>query len=157
MKVVTLDLNGGKLGGSSDAIQIIVKNGSTFTAPMSGGLTCPDGDTGSYFMWLGSDGKLYAPGASVPADVTKLTAQWRDIAVPTGEIKIAENGWKSFFNTITFDLFFKDTQMVTVTAADNSGEAVTVEYLPERKGAYRIGTCANDLHGIFRTVQYQCR
>ena len=133
LKVVTLDLNGGKLGGSSDAIQIIVKNGSTFTAPMSGGLTRPDGDTGSYFMWLGSDGKLYAPGASVPADVTKLTAQWRDIAVPTGEIKIAENGWKSFFNTITFDLFFKDTQMVTVTAADNSGEAVTVEYLLSEK------------------------
>ena len=129
MKAVTLDLNGGKLGGSSEAIQIIVKNGSTFTAPMSGGLTRPDGNTGSYFMWLGSDGKLYAPGASVPADVTKLTAQWRDIAVPTGEIKIAENGWKSFFNTITFDLFFKDTQTVTVTAADNSGETVTVEYL----------------------------
>ena len=129
LKVVTLDLGGGKLGGSSDAIQIIVKNGSTFTALMSGGLTRPDGDTGSYFMWLGSDGKLYAPGASVPADVTKLTAQWRDIAVPTGEIKIAENGWKSFFNTITFGLFFKDTQMVTVTAADNSGEAVKIEYL----------------------------
>ena len=129
LKAVTLDLNGGTLGGSSDAIHIIVKTGSTFTAPASDGMTRPDGNTGSYFMWLGSNGKLYAPGDSVPADVTKLTAQWRDIAVPTGEIKIAENGWKSFFNTITFDLFFKDTQMVTVTAADNSGEAVTVEYL----------------------------
>ena len=76
LKVVTLDLNGGKLGGSSDAIQIIVKNGSTFTAPASDGLNRPDENTGSYFMWLGSDGKLYAPGASVPADVTKLTAQF---------------------------------------------------------------------------------
>ena len=76
MKVVTLDLNGGKLGGSSDAIQIIVKNGSEFTAPASDGLNRPAGDTGSYFMWLGSNGKLYAPGASVPADVTKLTAQF---------------------------------------------------------------------------------
>ena len=76
LKVVTLDLNGGKLGGSSDAIHIIVKNGSKFTAPASDGLTRPDGNTGSYFMWLGSDGKLYAPGASVPADVTKLTAQF---------------------------------------------------------------------------------
>ena len=76
MKVVTLDLNGGKLGGSSEAIQIIVKNGSEFTAPASDGLTRPDGDTGSYFMWLGSNGKLYAPGASVPADVTNLTAQF---------------------------------------------------------------------------------
>ena len=76
LKVVTLDLNGGKLGGSSDAIQIIVKNGSEFTAPASDGLNRPAGDTGSYFMWLGSNGKLYAPGASVPADVTKLTAQF---------------------------------------------------------------------------------
>ena len=265
LKAVTLDLGGGKLGGSSDAIHIIVKNGSAFTAPASGGLTRPDENTGSYFMWLDSNGNSYAPGASVPADVTKLTvqwtaptytvtlnagdgtinsgnvtsytygvgatlptdvtrtgytfkgwydsknltgspvtaigdtetgnkeywakweinqytvtvkpengeadititqdygtpitaptltrdgyqfngwdkaipatmpaedltitAQWRDIAVPTGEIKIAENGWKSFFNTITFGLFFKDTQMVTVTAADNSGEAVKIEYL----------------------------
>ena len=76
LKVVTLDLNGGKLGNSSEDIQIIVKNGSTFTAPASDGLTRPDGNTGSYFMWLGSNGKLYAPGASVPADVTKLTAQF---------------------------------------------------------------------------------
>ena len=329
LKVVTLDLNGGKLGGSSDAIQIIVKNGSEFTAPASDGMTRPDGNTGSYFMWLGSNGNSYAPGGSVPADVTELTvqwtaptyavtlntnggtinngnvtsytygvgatlptdvtrtgytfkgwyynenltgspvtaisnietgnkeywakweinqytvtvkpengeadititqdygtaiaapadptregytftgwdrdipatmpaenmtvtakwkvnqytitfdtnggseitpitqdygtaitapanptregytfigwdkaipatmpaedltitAQWRDIAVPTGEIKIAENGWKSFLNTITFRLFFKDTQTVTVTAADNSGKAVKIEYL----------------------------
>ena len=329
LKAVTLNLGGGKLGGSSDAIHIIVKNGSKFTAPASGGLTRPAGDTGSYFMWLDSNGNSYAPGASVPADVTGLTvqwtaptytvtlnagdgtinsgnvtsytygvgatlptdvtrtgytfkgwyynenltgspvtaisnietgnkeywakweinqytvtvkpengeadititqdygtaiaapadptregytftgwdrdipatmpaenmtvtakwkvnqytitfdtnggseitpitqdygtaitapatptregytfigwdnaipatmpaenltitAQWRDIAAPTGEIKIAENDWKSFFNTITFDLFFKDTQMVTVTAADNSGEAVKIEYL----------------------------
>ena len=76
LKVVTLDLGGGTLGGSSDAIQIIVKNGSEFTAPASDGMTRPDGNTGSYFMWLGSNGKLYAPGASVPADVTKLTAQF---------------------------------------------------------------------------------
>ena len=76
LKVVTLDLNGGKLGGSSNAIHIIVKNGSAFTAPASDGLNRPAGDTGSYFMWLGSNGKLYAPGAIVPADVTNLTAQF---------------------------------------------------------------------------------
>ena len=76
LKVVTLDLGGGTLGGSSEDIQIIVKNGSEFTAPASDGMTRPDGNTGSYFMWRGSNGKLYAPGASVPADVTKLTAQF---------------------------------------------------------------------------------
>ena len=341
LKVVTLDLGGGTLGGSSEDIQIIVKNGESFTAPSAEGLPRPDGDTENYFMWLDGNGNSYEPGGSVPADVTELTvqwtaptyavtlhtnggtinsgnvtgytygvgatlptaddmtytgytfkgwydnegltgspvtaigdtetgnkeywakweanaytvtlntnggtinngnvteytygvgatlptdvtrtgytfkgwydnenltgspvtaisntetgnkeywakweinqytitvkpengkadititqdygtpitaptltregyqfngwdkafpttmpaenltitAQWRDIAVPTGEIKIAENGWKSFFNTITFGLFFKDTQMVTVTAADNSGEAVKIEYL----------------------------
>ena len=270
LKVVTLDLGGGKLGGSSDAIHIIVKNGSKFTAPASGGLTRPAGDTGSYFMWLDSNGNSYAPGASVPADVTELTvqwtaptytvtlnagdgtinsgnvtsytygvgatlptdvtrtgytfkgwydnenltsspvtaisntetgnkeywakweinqytitvkpengkadititqdygtpitapadptregytfigwdreipttmpaedmtvtAQWKDSEKPTGEMKISENSWKAFLNNITFGLFFKDTQTVTITAVDNSGETVTIEYLLSNK------------------------
>lgn len=76
LKAVTLNLGGGKLGGSSDAIHIIVKNGSKFTAPASDGMTRPDRNNGSYFMWLGSDGNLYAPGESVPEVVTTLTAQW---------------------------------------------------------------------------------
>nr|WP_304022577.1 InlB B-repeat-containing protein [Ruminococcus bromii] len=76
LKVVTLDLGGGTLGGSSEDIQIIVKSSESFAAPASDGMTRPVGNTGSYFMWLGSNGKLYAPGASVPADVTKLTAQF---------------------------------------------------------------------------------
>lgn len=89
LKVVTLDLGGGKLGGSSDAIQIIVKNGSAFTAPASDGMTRPDENTGSFFMWLGSDGKLYAPGAIVPAEVTKLTVQW---TAPTYAVTLNTNG-----------------------------------------------------------------
>ena len=267
LKAVTLDLGGGKLGGSTDTIQIIVKNDSEFTAPASDGLTRPDGDAGSFFMWLGSNGKFYAPGDSVPAEVTKLTAQWtaptyavtlntnggtinsgnvtsytygvgatlptagdmtytghtfvgwydnenltgspvtaiggtgtgnkeywakweinqytitvkpengkadititqdyetaitapadptregytfmgwdreipttmpaenitlkarwKDIEKPTGEIVIGTNKWQEFLNKITFGLFFKDTQTVTITAADNSG-TVFVSYL----------------------------
>jgi len=89
LKVVTLDLNGGKLGGSSEAIQIIVKNGSKFTAPASGGLTRPDGDAGSFFMWLGSNGKFYASGGNVPADVTTLTVQW---TAPTYAVTLHTNG-----------------------------------------------------------------
>ena len=76
LKAVTLALGGGKLGDSSEDIQIIVKNGSEFTAPASDGLTRPDGNTEIYFKWLGSDGNLYTPGESVPANVTKLTAQF---------------------------------------------------------------------------------
>ena len=76
LKAVTLNLGGGKLGDSSEEIQIIVKNGESFTAPASDGLTRPNGNNGSYFKWLGSDGKLYASGENVPADVIKLTAQF---------------------------------------------------------------------------------
>ena len=89
MKVVTLDLNGGTLGNSSEDIQIIVKSGESFTAPASDGLTRPDGDTDTYFMWLGSDGKLYAPGDRVPADVTALTVQW---TAPTYAVTLNTNG-----------------------------------------------------------------
>ena len=267
LKVVTLDLGGGKLGGSSDAIQIIVKNGSAFTAPLSDGMTRPDGNTGSYFMWLDGNGNSYEPGDSVPADVTTLTVQWtaptytvtlhanggtinsgnvtgytygvgatlptaddmtytghtfkgwydnesltgspvtaigntetgnkeywakweinqytitvkpengkadititqdygtaitapadptregytfigwdreipatmpaenitlkarwKDIEKPTGEIIIGTNKWREFLNTLTFGLFFKDTQTVTINASDNSG-TVFVSYL----------------------------
>ena len=88
LKVVTLDLGGGKLGNSSEDIQIIVKTGSEFTAPTSDGLTRPDGDAGSFFMWLGSNGKFYAPGDSVPAEVTKLTAQW---TAPTYTVTLHAN------------------------------------------------------------------
>ena len=89
LKVVTLDLGGGKLGGSSDAIQIIVKNGSEFTAPASDGMTRPAGDTGNFFMWRGSNGKFYVPGDSVPADVTALTVQW---TAPTYTVTLNTNG-----------------------------------------------------------------
>ena len=267
LKAVTLDLGGGKLGNSSEDIQIIVKTGSDFTAPASDGLTRPDGDTGNFFMWRGSNGKFYVPGDSVPADVTALTVQWtvptyavtlhptggtinsgnvtgypsgvgatlptaddmtytghtfkgwydnenltgspvtaiggtgtgnkeywakweinqytitvkpengkadititqdygtnitapadptregytfmgwdreipttmpaenitlkarwKDIEKPTGEIVIGTNKWQEFLNKITFGLFFKDTQTVTINAADNSG-TVFVSYL----------------------------
>ena len=66
---------------------------------------------------------------TMPAENMTVTARWKDIEKPTGEIKISENSWKAFLNNITFGLFFKDTQTVTITATDNSGETVTVEYL----------------------------
>ena len=89
LKVVTLDLGGGTLGGSSDAIQIIVKNGSAFTAPASDGLTRPAGDTDNYFMWLDGNGNSYEPGGSVPADVTELTVQW---TAPIYAVTLNTNG-----------------------------------------------------------------
>ena len=88
--------------------------------------------TGYTFAGWELGGNAYDFAASVTEDMT-LTAKWKDSEKPTGEIKISENSWKAFLNNITFGLFFKDTQTVTITAADNSGETVTIEYLLSEK------------------------
>ena len=56
-----------------------------------------------------------------------------DANAPTGSISIGTHKWNSFLNTITFGLFFKETQTVSVTANDaESGVDKTYYYLSER-------------------------
>ena len=83
--------------------------------------------TGYTFAGWELGGNAYDFAAAVTGNMT-LTAKWKDSEKPTGEIKISKNSWKSFLNNITFGLFFKDTQTVTINAADNSG-TVFVSYL----------------------------
>ncbi len=54
--------------------------------------------------------------------------KWVDNIAPTGEIKIGTNRWNSFLNTITFGLFFKETQTATVEALDNETGVDKIEY-----------------------------
>ena len=140
LKAITLDLGGGKLGNSSEDIQIIVKNGESFTAPASDGLTRPDGNTGSYFKWRGSDGKLYAPGDNVPADVDKLTVLFDDSgshtvtittdALPDGLTPTGETAWtgiavpagKSVTKEIECTVDKDETVALTNTVTGNHGE-----------------------------------
>ena len=269
LKAITLNLNGGKLGGSGDDIKIVVRNNGTYTAPSYEGLTRPDGNNDTYFYWLGDDGNSYLPKDTVSSDVTTLTAKWEplkysvtldvnggvinnnnniteyiygegvvfpsasdmtkkgytfggwytsddfsgssvtnidatdrgnktyyakwnvnqytitfdttggsnidsitqdygtvitkpldptkegytftgwDIEIPdtmpsydmtikakwldsekpSGEIKVATNSWKTLLNSISFGLFFKDSQTVSISAVDNSNEEVKIEYL----------------------------
>ena len=136
LKAVTLALGGGKLGGSAEDIQIIVKNGESFTAPASDGLTRPDRNTENYFKWLGSDGNLYAPGESVSADVTKLTAKFAGGSSGSG------GGGSSRKPSVTYYTLHFETNggsAITDMREENNTRISLTKYVPTRHGYTFIG------------------
>ena len=136
LKAVTLALGGGKLGNRSEDIQIIVKNGESFTAPASNGLTRPDGNNEDYFMWLGSDGTLYAPGDSVPAVVTKLTAKFAGGSGSSG------GGGGSRKPSVTYYTLHFETNggsAITDMREENNTRISLTKYVPTRHGYTFIG------------------
>ena len=88
-------------------------------------ITAPADPTREGYTFIGWDKKI---PTTMPAENITLKARWKDIEKPTGEIIIGTNKWREFLNKLTFGLFFKDTQEVTINASDNSG-TVFVSYL----------------------------
>ena len=114
LKTVALDLNGGSIGDATGTVNIVVKNGESFTAPSGEGLTRPNGNTDSYFWWLGSDGESYVPGAMIPAGVASLTAQWTAL---TYSVTLHANGGTISSGNVTS---YNYGEGATLPAADNT-------------------------------------
>ena len=109
---ITFDTNGG-----SEIAPITQDYGTAITAPAD--------PTREGYTFIGWDKAI---PTTMPAENITLKARWKDTEKPTGEIIIGTNKWYDFLNKLTFGLFFKDTQTVTINAADNSG-TVFVSYL----------------------------
>ncbi|MCL2084859.1 MAG: InlB B-repeat-containing protein, partial [Oscillospiraceae bacterium] len=117
-------------GGSGVSAQI-VRKGEKAKPPAPA--TAKEGY--NFYGWFTEqeDGAAFDFNAPI-TDTTTVYAQWGltppppDTTPPTGEIKIRTNPFTSFLNTITFGLFFKNTANVSITATDDSGEPVTIQY-----------------------------
>ena len=109
---ITFDTNGG-----SEIAPITQDYGTQITSPAD--------PTREGYTFIGWDREI---PTTMPAENITLKARWKDSEKPTGEIIIGTNKWHEFLNKLTLGLFFKDTQEVTITAADNSG-TVFVSYL----------------------------
>ena len=109
---ITFDTNGG-----SEIAPITQDYGTAITAPAD--------PTREGYTFMGWDREI---PTTMPAENITLKARWKDSEKPTGEIVIGTNKWQKFLNKLTFGLFFKDTQTVTINAADNSG-TVFISYL----------------------------
>ena len=103
--------------GGSEIAPITQEYGTNITAPAD--------PTREGYTFIGWDMEI---PKTMPAENITLKARWKDIEKPTGEIIIGTNKWREFLNKLTFGLFFKDTQEVTINAFDNS-ETVFVSYL----------------------------
>lgn len=109
---ITFDTNGG-----SEIAPITQDYGTVITAPEA-----PEREGYTFIGWD------KAIPETMPAENITLKARWKDTEKPTGEIIIGTNKWNEFLNELTFGIFFKDTQEVTINAVDNSG-VVFVSYL----------------------------
>ena len=67
--------------------------------------------------------------SNVSGDLVITVEGVADITPPAAELTVGTSSFRDFLNSVTFGLFFKETQTVTVTASDAGSGVKTVEYL----------------------------
>ena len=124
------------------------QNGYTVTA--ANGSTSPVENGGSYSFTVTISDKYYKTDSfAVKANDSTLTPDTNgvytieniteaqtvtvegvalDETAPTAQIQVGENRWNTFLNSITFGLFFKNIQTVTISATDHDSGVEKTEY-----------------------------
>ena len=102
LKVVELRTVKFMPGEQQNWINIIVKNGESFTAPSAEGLPRPDGiSADAQLWWVDENSNFYKPGYTVSADVSALTALWGGFGLfldrGDGEVEVTPDNYTDIF------------------------------------------------------------
>ncbi len=99
------------------------------TVALESGFTWDNGDT---VIVYGDNcyGMTYTPSNTNNYNILKkdIKVNGLDVTFPTGEINLKNNKWTEFWNNLTFGLFFKETQEITITAADTDSGVKEIAY-----------------------------
>jgi len=115
---------------TTDKTEIEWEGEYTFTVTIADGYTA----TEDFAIWIGEWNTGLEPNKlhhmmNAIADQVITVEGVADITPPTAEIQVKENKWNSLFNGLTFGIFFKETQEVTITANDvNTGSGLDKVY-----------------------------
>ncbi len=102
LKAVELVTKGRMPGEQQNWINIIVKNGESFTAPSAEGLPLSDGISADTPMWWKDEnGNYYKPGDTVPADVSRLSAVYGGLGIfldrGDGAVEVTPDNYTDIF------------------------------------------------------------
>ena len=102
LKIVELLTGKFMPGEQQNWINIIVKNGESFTAPSAEGLPRPDGiSADAQLWWADGNGNYYKPGSTVPADVSIIYPLWGGFGLlldrGDGEVEVTPDNYTDIF------------------------------------------------------------
>lgn len=149
---LTYDETNGAIQMNERTYTVTLQGGTGYTLTPAQGSTSPVKKGGSYSFTVTVDsankyyetnnfavkanGTILTPNADGVYTISNIASNQTvtvegvalDKTVPTAEIQLGENKWTTFLNKITFGLFFKDTQTVTIDAVDNESGVAKTEY-----------------------------
>ena len=125
LKIVELLTGEFMPGEQQNWINIIVKNGESFTAPSAEGLPRPDGISADAQLWWADDNfNFYKPGDTVPADVSRLIAFWGGLGLfldrGNGEVEVTPDNYTDIFGDGTASFVLpKGRSLTSLMASGN--------------------------------------
>ena len=125
LKIVELLTGKFMPGEQQNWINIIVKNGESFTAPAAEGLPRPDGvSADAQLWWVDENFNFYKPGSTVPADVSMIYPLWGGFGLlldrGNGEVEVTPDNYTDIFGDGTASFVLpKGRSLTSLRASGN--------------------------------------